>query len=181
MPEAEVAMLGTVIVQQVSLKHLESLCQLLRDMSGVDPLDNVSLMYRGGLEPDMATALRNAAPKLQLRLLVPVLRNFLIGRCSTESISVRNNPFVLGSPMHRRSYGCTGTQTRKVPTQAHLQIRWLVAQAGSPMKDSLDWLTDDESGDFFSELPWFQNFPAVVPMSSALGALALLVELCAAE
>lgn len=140
MPEAEVAALGTAIVQKVSLKHLDALCELLRNQSGVDPLKNVAALYQAPLEPDMTEALTSAAPKLELRLLVPVLRAFLIGQCVSEDIS-----------------------------------------AGSALKDSIDWLTDDESGDFFSELPWFENFPAVVPMACASATLDCLIDLLATE
>ena len=45
---------------------------------------------------------------------------------------------------------------------------------GSALADSLAWCTDDETGDFLSELSWFQYFPTNVPMGSAVAALRFL-------
>ena len=46
MAEEEIERLGSTITQQVALKHLDSLCELLRSMAGVDPMEAVSALYR---------------------------------------------------------------------------------------------------------------------------------------
>lgn len=47
----------------------------------------VALLYRAPLEPQMSADLRAAAPELELGVLVPSLRSFLVARCVMESIS----------------------------------------------------------------------------------------------
>ena len=137
MSEDEVGRLGSTITQQVALKHLDALCEQLRGMAGVDPMDAVSAMYRAELEEEAELSLRLAAQHLDMALLLPVLRGFLVAQCVGE-----------------------------------------VIPAGDALRNSLDWATDDESGDFLSELPWFaQHFPQEVPMGCAVAALALLTKL----
>jgi hypothetical protein len=74
---------------------------------------------------------------LDMTLLLPVLRGFIVARCVGEDIS-----------------------------------------AGDALRNSLDWVTDDESGNWLSELPWFaDHFPQEVPMGCAVATLALLAKL----
>jgi hypothetical protein len=87
MGEEETAALGSTMTQQVRLKHLDALVELLQSQSNVDPLDAVSAIYRAELEEDAETALRAAVPRLQLALLLPAVRGFLIARCVSEDIS----------------------------------------------------------------------------------------------
>ena len=111
----------------------DGLCEMLKQLVGVDPLDAVSALYRAELEEQAEESLRVALPSLELPLLLPVLRGFVVTRCVAEDIG-----------------------------------------AGSALADSLAWCTDDESGDFLSELSWFDNFPRNVPMGSAVAALKFL-------
>merc|ERR1711871_1229200 len=125
--------LGSTITQQIKLKHIDGLCEMLRQLVGVDPLDSVAALYRAELEEEAEQSLRTAVPLLELPLPLPVLRGFVVTRCVAEDIG-----------------------------------------AGSALADSLAWCTDDESGDFLSELSWFENFPTNVPMGSAVAALGFL-------
>merc|ERR1711988_1007862 len=44
--DEEQARLGSTITQQIKLKHIDGLCEMLRQLVGVDPLDAVSALYR---------------------------------------------------------------------------------------------------------------------------------------
>jgi len=133
MSEEERGRLGSTITQQIKLKHIDALCEMLRQLVGVDPLDSVSALYRAELEEEAERSLKMAVPLLEMPVLLPVLRGFIVTRCVAEDIG-----------------------------------------AGSALADSLAWCTDDESGDFLSELSWFKNFPTNVPMGSAVAALRYL-------
>ena len=56
-------------------------------MAEVDPLDAVSALYRAELEEEAELSLRLAAPHLDMTLLLPVLRGFIVARCVGEDIS----------------------------------------------------------------------------------------------
>ena len=90
-------------------------------------------VFRAELEAEAEAALRAASSKLDLALLLPVLRGFVVRLALL--------PLLLSGP--------TGEIVRCV------QIGRCVSEdisAGSALRDSLDWVTDDESGDFLSEL-----------------------------
>ena len=90
-------------------------------------------VFRAELEAEAEAALRAASSRLDLALLLPVLRGFVV-RLALLLLSL---------------------------VRATGEIEWCVQigrcvsediSAGSALRDSLDWVTDDESGDFLSEL-----------------------------
>ncbi len=69
---------GSVIAQQVRLRHLASLWSLLQQCSSVDPFETVLDSYKAPLTPAIEAELTAAAKKMDLEELLPALQNFII-------------------------------------------------------------------------------------------------------
>lgn len=110
MSDAELGSLGSVIRQQICLRHLEALCTLVQKLSDSDPMDAVSPMYRADAsvtpkahgthgEPVMPAVewaaafagfmedVRRAVPKLDLAIMLRNYRAFLIQYGTEEDVS----------------------------------------------------------------------------------------------
>jgi hypothetical protein len=87
MVETELEPLGVVIRQQVKLAHLDSLVELLQALTDQDPLEKVAVVYRADLPAEAATALETVAEFLELEVLLPVFKMFLLTTCVAEQIA----------------------------------------------------------------------------------------------
>ena len=78
MDEREVAAFGLAIRQQIKLKHLEALWDLLQSLTDVDVFAEVLEEYRQELSPLAAARLAEATPQLDLNILLIALKNFIL-------------------------------------------------------------------------------------------------------
>jgi len=87
MDEREVATFGLAIRQQIKLKHLEALWDLLQSLTAVDVFAPVLPQFRQELAPAIAASLTEASAKLDLDSLLPALKEFILGQLTREGTS----------------------------------------------------------------------------------------------
>jgi hypothetical protein len=87
MGEHELEPFGTVIRQQVKLKHLDGLVELLQGLTNTDPLEKVAVVYRAEMDAGATLALEASAPMLDMEVLLPVYKEFLVRRCVEETMT----------------------------------------------------------------------------------------------
>ena len=80
MDEREVAAFGLAIRQQIKLKHLEALWDLLQSLTDVDVFAEVLEDYRVDLPPAAAASLSEATAQLDLNILLPALKSFVLSQ-----------------------------------------------------------------------------------------------------
>mmetsp|Transcript_2295 Transcript_2295/g.4234 ORF Transcript_2295/g.4234 Transcript_2295/m.4234 type:complete len:332 (+) Transcript_2295:124-1119(+) len=76
-----------VVVQQVCLKHIDSLYKLLKSLTTVDLFANVRPKYRETLDQKMAQELGEIALSLDTRSLCPLLQDFVTEQLKEDHIS----------------------------------------------------------------------------------------------
>lgn len=86
MVESELEPLGVVIRQQVKLTHLDCLVELLQNLSGTDPFDQLAAVYRVALNEEGIAALETVAEFLDLEVLLPLFKTFLLSSCVAENM-----------------------------------------------------------------------------------------------
>lgn len=72
------------IQQQIRLCHLAAFFALLEEARNGSPLENVHPRYRKALPSGEETRLRSIAQKLNLNLILPIIKDLLISRLSTD-------------------------------------------------------------------------------------------------
>jgi hypothetical protein len=84
MEEAEFG--SSIISQQVKLKHIDALWKLLRDLTVVDPFSVVHAKYKAALDEKSAQALATVCDRLDTKMLVPMLKEFITDQLQEEHI-----------------------------------------------------------------------------------------------
>jgi len=90
MGEREVASFGLAIRQQIKLKHLEALWDLLQSLTDVDVFAGVLEEYRQELPPAAISALSEAIPHLDLNALLGGLKDFVLGQLTRPGTSAHD-------------------------------------------------------------------------------------------
>jgi len=68
------------IIQQVQLKHLEALWNLLSSITEVDPLENISQRYTEPLSDRMSKLLKTRGKLMEIGTLIPLLKGFIVNQ-----------------------------------------------------------------------------------------------------
>ena len=87
MDAREIATFGLAIRQQIKLKHLEALWDLLQSLTDVDLFVAVLVQFRRELTPTATSALTQAAPLLELDSLLPAMKDFILSQLTREGTS----------------------------------------------------------------------------------------------
>lgn len=75
------------LMREVKLKHLESCYKLLRDYCVVDVFATVRPKYRAQVEEKLASKLVEVSAKMDLSILLPVLKDFITTQCIEEHMA----------------------------------------------------------------------------------------------
>jgi len=80
-----------VIFQQVQLKHLEDVFNILSEMTEVDALQKVSRKYCEPLSDRMQEELAHGMKQMEARVLLPLLRTFILGSLQEDTFDKKAN------------------------------------------------------------------------------------------
>lgn len=74
------------VAKQVQLKHIDAVWKMLQDYSIVDHFANIRPKYRQSLPPPAARGLTTLASRLDLDLLLPLMKEFITGQLCEDHI-----------------------------------------------------------------------------------------------
>eukprot|EP01048_Picozoa_sp_COSAG05_P014948 COSAG05_NODE_1746_length_4154_cov_2.325031_3_plen_115_part_00 len=83
----ELQLFGQTIRQQIKLKHLEALWTLLQSLTNVDVFAKVQTQYTALLTPELTALITASAPALELDILLPTFKDFILAQLTVSSLS----------------------------------------------------------------------------------------------
>lgn len=87
----EDALVSSIIVTRVRLKHLVALFSTLRDLTGGDSFSTVDLVYKSEMPQDMRIMFEEARQDLPLDVLLPNAKDFMLSYLCNDMYAPSSN------------------------------------------------------------------------------------------